>query len=242
MVLSGVDIRDESVCSHVWQLDVRVGVVGHVMTIGNPSVEDLCVLGVFFKRPGIGKCVDAVYPMFLQRASDSVDNAFGCISDRRIGLRPQWQIIDREGNSHRWAPCMSGSPCSTLKRLAALVDDSFVLHTTSPPPARCCIRSEWLLRRAAPQQPTLRPRSASLIGCLGQARFPFSSGSLSLIRVTLLFAVWFDALVASLHACVVSDVESPALRRASRCAADLFGFIHAPRPVRDDPVRFRGTL
>jgi hypothetical protein len=70
----------------------------------------------------------------------------------------------------------------------------------------------------------------------------FSSGSLSLIRVTLLFAVWFDALVASLHACVGSDVESPALRRASRCAADLFGFIHEPRPVRDDPVRFRGTL
>jgi hypothetical protein len=33
-------------------------------------------------------------------------------------------------------------------------------------------------------------KRASLIGFLGQARFPVSFGALSLIRVTLLFAVW----------------------------------------------------
>ncbi len=46
-----------------------------------------------------------------------------------------------------------------------------------------------------------------------------------------------DAILAPLHAYVGSDVESLALRRASRGAADTFGFLHEPRPVRDDPVR-----
>lgn len=46
-----------------------------------------------------------------------------------------------------------------------------------------------------------------------------------------------DAIMAPLHAYVGSDVESLALRRASRCAAAIFGFFHEPRPVRDDPVR-----
>ena len=46
-----------------------------------------------------------------------------------------------------------------------------------------------------------------------------------------------DALMASLHAYVGLAVGNLALGRASRCAADTFGFIHKPRPVRDDPVR-----
>ncbi len=49
-----------------------------------------------------------------------------------------------------------------------------------------------------------------------------------------------DAQVAPLHAYVGSVVESPAKRRASRGAAVIFGFIHEPRPVRDDPARFGG--
>ena len=79
--------------------------------------------------------------------------------------------------------------------------------------------------------------AASLIGCLGQARFPsffwaFVShpGHASLRSLG-------DAMVAPLHAYVGSAVESLALRRASSGAADTFGFFHEPRPVRDDPVR-----
>ena len=72
--------------------------------------------------------------------------------------------------------------------------------------------------------------SPSLIGCLGQAHFPFLCDLRSFIRVTLLFAVWFGVRRAPLHACVGLAVESPAFRRASSCAADIFGFIHEPRP------------
>jgi hypothetical protein len=80
--------------------------------------------------------------------------------------------------------------------------------------------------------------AASLIGCLGQARFPSffwvfvtHPGHASLRSLV-------DAVMAPLHAYVGSDVESLALRRASRCAAANFGFFLEPRPVRDDPVRF----
>jgi hypothetical protein len=79
--------------------------------------------------------------------------------------------------------------------------------------------------------------AASLIGYLGQALVLVCFGSLSLIRVTLLFAVWFDVRMASLQAYVGSAVESPAFRRASRCTADIFGFFHEPRPVPPGGVR-----
>ena len=84
--------------------------------------------------------------------------------------------------------------------------------------------------------------SPSLIGCLGQARFPYlfwvivtHPGHASLRSLV-------DAVLAPLHAYVGSDVESLALGRASSCAADIFGFFHEPRPVRDDPVRFGGGV
>ena len=65
------------------------------------------------------------------------------------------------------------------------------------------------------EHPTLLHRkSASLIGRLGQARFPCRLGFLPLIRGTLLFAVWLVPRGASLHACVGLVVESLALRRA----------------------------
>jgi len=77
--------------------------------------------------------------------------------------------------------------------------------------------------------------SASLIGCLGQARFPSfywvfvaHPGHASLRSLV-------DAVMAPLHACVGLAVESLALRRASGCAAVIFGFIHEPRPVRTTP-------
>ena len=72
--------------------------------------------------------------------------------------------------------------------------------------------------------------TASLIGCPGQAHFLSVYDQGSHIRVTLLFAVWFGVRSAPLHACVGMEVESPAFRRASSCAADIFGFIHEPRP------------
>ena len=96
--------------------------------------------------------------------------------------------------------------------------------------------------------------SASLIGCLGQARFPSILSMRSYIRVTLLFAVWFGVRSAPLHACVGMEVESPAFRRASSCAADIFSFIfyltehiYMPEKARtssgwDDPVRLGGRL
>ena len=103
-----------------------------------------------------------------------------------------------------------------------------------------CSRSEFTLcplsrRWCAPQR-----RSASLIGCLGQARFPSffwvfvaHPGHASLRSL-------FDAPMAPLHAYVGSVVENLALRRASRCAADIFGFIHRPRPVRTTPLGLGG--
>lgn len=72
--------------------------------------------------------------------------------------------------------------------------------------------------------------SASPIGCLGQAHFPFLCSLRSFIQVTLLFAVWFGVRRAPLHACVGLEVESPSFRGALICAADIFGFIHEPRP------------
>ncbi len=79
--------------------------------------------------------------------------------------------------------------------------------------------------------------AASLIGFRGQARFPYFLR----VMVTHLghasLRSLVDAVRAPLHAYVGLDVESLALRRASLGAADIFGFIHEPRPVRDDPVR-----
>ena len=77
-------------------------------------------------------------------------------------------------------------------------------------------------------RPSPRRTSASLIGRLGHARISYCLGSLSFIRVTLLFAVWLMPRGASLHACVGLAVESLALGRASRCAAVIFGFIYYP--------------
>jgi hypothetical protein len=102
----------------------------------------------------------------------------------------------------------------------------------------CTANGSFVPQSRPPRTP--QRMSASLIGYLGQALLPVCFGSLSLIRVTLLFAVWFDVRMASLQAYVGSAVESPAFRRASRYAADFFGFFHEPRPVRDDPVRIVG--
>jgi hypothetical protein len=84
--------------------------------------------------------------------------------------------------------------------------------------------------------------TASLLGCLGQARFSFlfrvfvtHPGHASLRSLV-------DAVLAPLHAYVGSDVQSLALRRASRCAAAIFGFFHEPRAMRDDPLRIRFRL
>ncbi len=70
------------------------------------------------------------------------------------------------------------------------------------------------LSRADPSSDQKTQMTASLIGLLGQARFPCCLGSLSLIRVTLLFAVCLMARGTSLHTCVGLAVESLALRRA----------------------------
>jgi hypothetical protein len=84
--------------------------------------------------------------------------------------------------------------------------------------------------------------SASLIGCLGQAHFPFFFWVIVTHPGHASLRSLFDAVMAPLHAYVGSDVESLALRRASRGAADTFGFLHEPRPVRDDPVRIGGGV
>ena len=83
-------------------------------------------------------------------------------------------------------------------------------------------------------------RSASLIGCLGQARFPSFFWVIIAHPGHASLRSLIDALMAPLHAYVGSAVKSLAFGRASSCAADLFGFIHEPRPVRDDPVRIGG--
>ncbi len=85
---------------------------------------------------------------------------------------------------------------------------------------------------------TARRSSASLIGCLGQAHFPSSIWGVATHPGHASLRSLGDALWAPLHACVGLAVESLALRRASRCAAANFGFIHEPRPVRTTPSGF----
>jgi hypothetical protein len=84
--------------------------------------------------------------------------------------------------------------------------------------------------------------TVSLIGCLGQAHFPFFFWVIVTHPGHASLRSLFDAVMAPLHAYVGSDVESLAKGRASRCAADTFGFLHEPRPVRDDPVRIGGGV
>ena len=52
----------------------------------------------------------------------------------------------------------------------------------------------------------------------------------SFVRLKPLFAVWFGLKIAPLHPCFGMEVESPAFRRASSCAADLFDFVYKLRP------------
>jgi hypothetical protein len=82
--------------------------------------------------------------------------------------------------------------------------------------------------------------SASLIGRLGQVHFMFSFPSFGIIvshpgHASLRSHCWSGS-VGPLHACVGLDVERPASSRAQIVAADIFGVIYRPRPVRDDPV------
>ena len=72
--------------------------------------------------------------------------------------------------------------------------------------------------------------------------FPFFVGSLSLIRVTLLFAVWLmpDGIAARM--CRIDCGEPCSETRFQSCAAVIFGFIHEPRPVRTTPFRCVGRL
>ncbi len=79
--------------------------------------------------------------------------------------------------------------------------------------------------------------AASLIGCLGQALFPLYNRVIVAHPGHASLRSLFDAVMAPLHAYVGLAVESLAFRRASSGAAAIFGFIHEPRPVRDDPVR-----
>ena len=80
-------------------------------------------------------------------------------------------------------------------------------------------------------------RSASLIGRLGQARFPFlfevfvaHPGHASLR--SLFDATWGIAA----RMCRIGCGE-PRFETRFRGAADIFGFIHEPRPVRTTPFR-----
>ena len=83
-----------------------------------------------------------------------------------------------------------------------------------------------------------RRMAASLIGCLGQAHFPCYFWAIVAHPGHASLRSLVDTVMASLHACVGLAVENLAFRRASSGAAAIFGFIHEPRPVRDDPVRF----
>ena len=71
--------------------------------------------------------------------------------------------------------------------------------------------------------------TASLIGCLAQARFPSFFWVYVAHPGHASFRSLVEAMMTSLHAYVGSDVESLALRRASNGAADTFDFFHEPR-------------
>jgi hypothetical protein len=97
-----------------------------------------------------------------------------------------------------------------------------------------CLSALVVIRQVCPEmrrtlsfvKRVLLGMSASLIGCLGQALFPCffwvmvtHPGHASLRSLV-------DAVMAPLHAYVGSDVESRAFRRASGCAAVIFGFFY----------------
>ena len=84
--------------------------------------------------------------------------------------------------------------------------------------------------------------TASLIVYLGQAYFPFCFWVIVTHPGHASLRSLVDTLMAPLHAYVGLAVENLALRRASRCAAVIFGFIHEPRPVRTTPFRLVGLL
>jgi len=48
---SCVYVRDEALSVDVWKLNVRVGMIGDMMTIGNPVVENLRKFWMFLQRP-----------------------------------------------------------------------------------------------------------------------------------------------------------------------------------------------
>ena len=84
--------------------------------------------------------------------------------------------------------------------------------------------------------------SASLIGRLGQARF------LSLVGITVAHPGHaslrspIDALLGTAaRMCRIGRGEPRLETRFSICAADTFGFIHEPRPVRTTPFRCVGV-
>ena len=82
------------------------------------------------------------------------------------------------------------------------------------------------------------PMAASLIGRLGQVHFIVSVlwDRVSHPGQASLRSHFWSGSVGPLHACVGSVVEHLASSRASSGAAAVFGVIHRPRPVRDDPV------
>jgi hypothetical protein len=97
-----------------------------------------------------------------------------------------------------------------------------------------CLKALVVIRQVCPEmrrtlsfdKRVLLGMAASLMGCLGQARFPSffwvfvtHPGHASLRSLV-------DAVMAPLHAYVGSDVESPAFRRAFGGAAVIFGFFY----------------
>ena len=69
-------------------------------------------------------------------------------------------------------------------------------------------------------------RTASLIGCLGQARFPSFFWAIVTHPGHASLRSLVDAVLAPLHACVGLAVENLASRRASIGAAVIFGFFY----------------
>ncbi|AML53027.1 hypothetical protein RC74_18755 [Falsihalocynthiibacter arcticus] len=70
------------------------------------------------------------------------------------------------------------------------------------------------------------PTAASLIGCFGQAHVPSFFWVIVTHRGHASLRSLVNAVLAPLHAYIGSVVKSLALRRASRCAAVIFGYFY----------------
>jgi hypothetical protein len=85
-----------------------MSVVGDVMAIRHPVIENGGHLRMLVQRPGIGKGINALNAILSQGQADGFHNPFGRIPCGWVGLWPERQIIHGECNLQIAISCAQG--------------------------------------------------------------------------------------------------------------------------------------